>query len=179
MLSTGGLFALTAWRIGWTWELPAYLVAAALAVACSAVDARTRRIPDALVLPAYPVLAGCLVIASASQGQWDALVRGGIGGMGLGAVYFLAALALPGGLGMGDVKLAGVLGLMLAYCGLSELAVGTLAAFALGGLWGIARSLGRPSAPATIAFAPWMCAGAALGVGFGPVIAQGVLRALL
>jgi leader peptidase (prepilin peptidase)/N-methyltransferase len=177
--SNCALFVLAAWRIGWSWQLPAYLVAAAVGVAAAIVDVRTRRIPDALVLPAYPVVLACLVGASIASGDVDALVRGGIGGIALLALYFLAAVALPGGLGMGDVKLAGLLGLLLAYRGLSELAVGALAAFLLGGLWGVVALAGHRRTKGTIAFAPWMVLGAVIGVGWGQVIGRAVLRVIM
>ncbi|WP_318244208.1 A24 family peptidase [Oerskovia rustica] len=85
------------------------LVGSALAV----IDARTHRLPDALVLPSYPVLAVLLGLASVLVPDGGALVRALAGGLGLYGAYFLLALA-PSGLGFGDVKLAGLIGAVLA-----------------------------------------------------------------
>ncbi|MDR2347032.1 MAG: prepilin peptidase [Bifidobacteriaceae bacterium] len=156
--------------------IPAYLYAAGLGLALALIDARTRRLPDRLVYPSYPVLAALLAAASWITGDWSALGRGGIGGLALGAFYFLLASVPLGrgpdgprwGMGLGDAKLAGLIGLALAYRGWGAFAVGALAAFFLGAVWGIGVIVkNRGGRPVTIPFGPWMCAGAGLGVAFG------------
>lgn len=163
----GGVVALA----GPTWVLPALLYLAALSVALTLIDLDVQRLPDALVLPACPVCAALLALASWNPGgepAWGALGRAAIGGAGLLALYLAAALAYPGGMGLGDVKLAGVLGLCLAWFGWDVLAVGGFAAFLLGGLYAVglvlARRAGRRSG---IPFGPWMLAGAWLGIAVG------------
>jgi leader peptidase (prepilin peptidase)/N-methyltransferase len=90
--------------------------------------------------------------------------------------YFLMAIAYPGGMGFGDVKLAGVLGLFLAWLGWGELLVGAFAAFVLGGVFSIIllafRRAGRKSG---IPFGPWMLAGAWVGIFLGDSIFAGYL----
>jgi len=82
----------------------------------------------------------------------------------------------PRGMGMGDVKLAGVLGLFLGSLGWGQLAVEAGAAFVLGGLFSvillITRRAGRKSG---IPFGPWMLLGAWVGIFAGPAIAGGYL----
>jgi leader peptidase (prepilin peptidase)/N-methyltransferase len=99
------------------------------------------------------------------------LLRAAIAAAALFALYFIMAIAYPGGMGFGDVKLAGVLGLFLGFLGWGELAVGAFAAFVLGGVFGvvllIARRAGRKS---RIPFGPWMLLGAWVGVFFGGAI---------
>ena len=148
------------------------LVGSALAV----IDARTHRLPDALVLPSYPVLAVLLGLAGLLVPDGGALVRALAGGLGLYGAYFLLALA-PSGLGFGDVKLAGLIGAVLAWCGWAELAVGASAAFFLGGTWAVVllstRRAGRRSA---IPFGPFMLAGALLGlIGGRSVLGEALL----
>jgi leader peptidase (prepilin peptidase)/N-methyltransferase len=83
----------------------------------------------------------------------------------LWALYFAIAFAYPGGMGFGDVKLAGLLGLYLGWLGWSSVLVGAFAGFLLGGLTGVAllltRRAGRKSA---IPFGPYMLAGAMLAL---------------
>jgi leader peptidase (prepilin peptidase)/N-methyltransferase len=156
--------------------IPAYLYAAAAGLALALIDARTRRLPDAIVYPSYPVLAALLAGASWLSGDWGALGRGAIGALGLLAFYLLLAFVPVGrgpdgpkwGMGLGDAKLAGLIGLALAYRGWGPFAIGALAAFMLGALWGIGMmAKHRGQGRLTIPFGPWMCAGAAAGVAFG------------
>lgn len=77
---------------------------------------------------------------------------------------------------MGDVKLAGVIGLVLGWVGWSALAVGALAAFLLGGLVGLALIvLGRARRSTGIPFGPWMLGGAWVGILLGDPIARAYL----
>jgi len=89
--------------------------------------------------------------------------------MGLG--YLGLALIAPQGMGLGDVKLAGALGLVLAYLGWGPLAVGAFAAFALGGTFGIGLIVVRRAGRKTgIPFGPWMLAGAWVGAFCGTTL---------
>jgi leader peptidase (prepilin peptidase)/N-methyltransferase len=137
----------------------------AITVALALIDVDTHRLPDKIVLPAYAVLAVLLTATSAASGDWWALVRAGIGMLVLLAVYFALAVAVPGGMGMGDVKLAGVLGLVLAYLGWGPLAVGAFGGFALGAIFAIGLLAARRAKRGSgIPFGPWMLAGAWLGI---------------
>jgi len=86
------------------------------------------------------------------------------------------ALMYPEGMGFGDVKFAGVLGLFLGYLGWDVLVTGAFAAFVLGGTFAIALILFRKTnLKSGIPFGPWMVAGAWLGVFFGVQIVQSYL----
>lgn len=149
----------------------------ATSVALTLIDLDVHRLPNALVLPAYPVLAVLLTVSSALSGDWAALVRAGIGMVALGGGYLLLALVVPGGMGLGDVKLAGVLGLALAYLGWGPLTVGAFGAFVLGGTFAIGLMVtGRARRGSGIPFGPWMLGGAWLGVFFGRAVLDGYLR---
>lgn len=166
---TAVLFGLVAWRLGDTPALlPAYLYLAAVAVALALIDIDVRRLPDAIVLPSYPVIAALLLLASALTGDWGALLRAGVGGAGLWLFYLALVLAYPRGMGLGDVKLAGLLGAATAYVGWGAFAVGAFGAFLVGGLYAlvlvVARGAGRKS---TVPFGPSMLVGAALGIAWG------------
>lgn len=151
--------------------LPAYLVLAGAAVALALIDIDHHRLPDPIVLPLYPVLAGLLVLASATSQEpygWPALARAGIGGLALFLFYGVAWFVYPRGMGLGDVKLAGVLGAALGWLGWGPLAVGAFSAFLLGGMVGVVLRLTRRNAKGEgIPFGPWMLLGAAVGIGVG------------
>jgi leader peptidase (prepilin peptidase)/N-methyltransferase len=168
---TAVLFGLTYWWAGPTWALPAFLYLAAISVALALIDLDTHRLPDAIVLPAYPVGIALLALASWNPGgasDWPALVRAVIGGAALFAAYFVMLLAYPAGMGFGDVKLAGVLGAYLAWIGWGAFAVGAFGAFLVGGVFSIGLLVaGRATRKSGIPFGPWMLAGAAIGIGVG------------
>jgi len=146
---------------GWAW--PAYLYLAGVGLAASWIDQTTGRIPNRLVLPSYPIVLGLLVWAAALGHDATALVRAALGGAGLFLVYLMLTWVAAGQLGMGDVKLAGLLGMGLAHVGWTALAVGALAGFALGGAAGLALLAQGKGARQAFPFGPWMCLGALLG----------------
>ncbi len=167
-LATAALFVLVWWKFAWSIELIAFLYLAALAVVLTSIDLAVHRLPNALVLPAYPVLAVLFTAESAMAGEWWPLARAAIGGVVLFTFYFGAAIVYPGGMGFGDVKLAGVLGAALAWLGWGPLVIGSFAAFLLGGLGGLLLiALKKTERRGGIPFGPWMFAGAAVGVAWG------------
>jgi len=151
----------------------------AVSVALTLIDLDTQTLPNRIVIPMYPVLAGLLAVATILTGDWVALLRAVIGLLVLGGVYLVLALAVPRGMGFGDVKLAGVLGLVLAYLGWGPLAVGAFGAFLLGGTFGIVLLLVRRAGRSTgIPFGPWMLLGAWVGAFVGTPIWDAYLRLL-
>lgn len=188
-LATGVFFALVAW---WSWsgaslsttpqvvaallQLVAFLYFAAVSVALALIDLDTHRLPNAIVLPSYAV--GILLLGAAGTlgGDLGALATAGTGMAALLAFYLVAALVYPGGMGFGDVKLAGVVGLFLGYLGWGPLLVGAFSAFLLGGVFALVLTVfhqaGRKSG---IPFGPWMLLGAWVGIFFGDAIWSGYL----
>ena len=137
-LGTGACFALMELRFGLSPVLPAFLLLAALAPVLTVIDLRWRRLPDPLTLPAYPaagllLAAGVMAIPGGTRHFLSALA-----GMAAAWLFFaLLALIHPAGLGWGDVKLSGVLGLYLGWLGAAALTAGLLGAFVLAGLAGL------------------------------------------
>lgn len=154
----------------------AFLYLAAVAIALALIDLDTSTLPNRIVLPAYPVAFLLLGGAALLAGEPSRLVSGLVGATAMFGLYLALALARPGGMGLGDVKLAGVLGLYLGWLGWGPLVVGAFAAFLLGGLFAIAllmtRRAGRKDG---IPFGPWMLAGAWVGILGGDAIATGYL----
>jgi leader peptidase (prepilin peptidase) / N-methyltransferase len=164
-LLTAGLFVATAARFGASLALPAYLYLAAVAVALAVIDLDVHRLPNAIVLPSYGVAAALLVPPVLGHGDWAGALRGLVGMAVLYSFYFALAFLYPGGMGFGDVKLAGLLGLYLGWLGWSSVLVGTFAGFLLGGLAGVALlATRRATRRSHIPFGPAMLAGALLAV---------------
>ena len=179
-LLTAAVWVALALRIGLSADLPAFLYLGAIGVALALIDIDVKRLPNAIVLPSYPVLAVLLLVAAAVDDRWGDLLRAVAGGAILYAVYFLLVLVYPRGMGFGDVKLAGLLGAALAWLGWGELAVGGFAAFLFGGVFGlllmVVRRAGRRS---QIPFGPWMLLGAFVAVLWGGALADLYLDAVV
>ncbi|GAA1589373.1 MULTISPECIES: prepilin peptidase [Kribbella] len=164
-LATGLLFAAVAWRIGGTAALPAYLWFTGAGVALALIDLDVRRLPNAIVLPSYPVLAVLLTGAAAWQHDWWALARAAIGATALFLFYLALVLVYPPGMGWGDVKLAGLVGGVLAYLSWTALVVGAMTAFVLGALIGLGALAGhRGGRKTALPFGPFMVAGVLVAV---------------
>jgi leader peptidase (prepilin peptidase)/N-methyltransferase len=170
-VATALLFVAVTARFGLTPALPAYLYLAAIAVTLAMIDFDVRRLPDVIVLPSYVVGAVLLMPAVATDGDWWAAARGLISMAVLWTFYFALAFLYPAGMGFGDVKLAGLLGLYLGWLGWSAVLIGAFSGFLLGGLAGVALLLSRRANRKTaIPFGPAMLGGAMLAVlAAGPV----------
>ena len=167
-LAHAALWVVMLWRFGWSWELPAYLYFASVGLALAVIDLDTKRLPNPLTLPSYVVIGALLLLPAVADGQWAAYLTAWLGALALFGFYFLLAVVYPSGMGFGDVKLAGVLGLVLGWLGWSILLVGGFLGFLLGAVVGGAlmavRKAGRKS---KIPFGPFMLAGATLAILWG------------
>lgn len=132
-----------------------------LSLKLSIIDVKTHTLPNRLVLPAYPISAILLLSAALFVPDVQQLVRLLVGGLAAGIFYWLLWFIYPAGIGFGDVKLAGVIGLYLGYYGWSHLLLGVMAGFVVGGLWGIALIASkRGTRNSRIPFGPAMLIGA-------------------
>jgi leader peptidase (prepilin peptidase)/N-methyltransferase len=178
-LATGAAFAgVAAWR-GPGFDLPAFWYLAAVSVALAVIDVDVHRLPDAIVLRSYPVCAALLTAAALLDGRPGALVRAAVGGVALWALYFVLILVYPAGMGYGDVKLAGILGMYLGYVAWTALPVGAFLGFLAGGLVGGGLMLARRATrKSMIPFGPFMIVGAWAGMLAGPALVRGYLAAV-
>ena len=156
------LWAVVGGRVGadlplWWWPVP--LILAWGGVLLGSVDLVARRLPDALTLPAYPLVAGVLGIAAIGAGSVDPLARAAAGTLLWAGGYAAIRLVSPGALGGGDVKLAGSLGALTAATSWSGLLLAVVAASTLTVMVAVpARMLGYsdvPHGPAMLA-AAWL-----------------------
>jgi len=176
---TALVFSAMALRFGYDWVLPAFLYLGAVGVALALIDLDVKRLPDALTLPSYGVGAVLLGVASVANGEPGVMIRAGLGALALFVFYFILLVVYPAGMGFGDVKLAGVLGLYLAYLGWGSLVVGGFFGFLLGAVVGGGLMLIRRAGRKTmIPFGPFMLAGALLAIFVGQPLADAYVKSL-
>jgi leader peptidase (prepilin peptidase) / N-methyltransferase len=156
---------LTGLRFGFSWSLPAFLLLATAGVLLAVIDLEHRLIPNRILIPATGGAALLLALATATTGAWSHLLGAALGGVVLFLFFLVLALIAPAGLGMGDVKLAGLLGLYLGWLGWSAVVVGAVAGFVVQAVVALvllaARRVGLKG---EIPFGPAMLAGAALAI---------------
>ena len=164
-LAVATVLALLFARIGFQPAVAAFAFLGALGVALALIDVAVQRLPDRLTLAGYPALVALLTLAAASTGAWQDLVRALLGGLTLGAVYLLLGVLSGGQLGGGDIKLAGLIGLLLGWAGWPALVTGASLGFVLAAIVGLTllatRRIGRRS---MISFGPYMLVGALIAV---------------
>lgn len=153
--------------------LPLLLALGSAGVALVAIDVDRHRLPNAIVLPLYPVTLVGLLLAGLLSSSWPivpALV---------GALAWLLVVGLPWlvsggrGMGMGDVKLAPILGATLGWVAVASAIVGLVVGFLLGAVVGIALMIaGRAGRRTALAFGPFLLVGALIGLLAGVPLAE-------
>jgi leader peptidase (prepilin peptidase)/N-methyltransferase len=167
-VSAAAVCALLAWQLGWTPALPMWLYLGVAGVALAYIDWRTRLLPTRLIAPSYAIVLALALLASAMTGDWAASVRALLGWLVAGGLFFVLWFVYPKGMGYGDVRLSGVLGIALGWLGWAELVVGVYAGFLLGALGGGLLALLRVVDRRRYPFGPFMLVGAVVGVLTGP-----------
>jgi leader peptidase (prepilin peptidase) / N-methyltransferase len=158
---TGAVFVGVALTRGVNDDLAVWLPFAAMLIAVAGIDLDHRIIPNKILLPAA-IWGLAATIAFRPDNVDDALIAGGAAF----AFLLLAALAYPAGMGMGDVKLAGVMGIYLG----SAVAPAMLVAFLAGSIVGLAiiAREGRDARKKGIPFGPYLALGGLVGIFAGP-----------
>jgi len=164
-------------RFGDDVVLSAYAVFGLSMVVMSAVDLERQIIPNRLVYFTLAVLVPLFVVSSAVDDRWGSLARAAIAAAA-GFVAFLAVhLAVPRGMGFGDVRLAGVVGLATGWLGLGHTFVAFFAAFVLGALLGVvAMAVSGAGRKTRIPFGPFLAAGAVVAVLWGSPLAHALFH---
>ncbi len=172
MLTVTG-FAAMGLRFGLSPVLPAYCYLAVLSVTLGFIDARHRRLPDVLTLSSYPAGAALLGAAAACvPGGPRLLVHAVLGAVLAGGFYLVLACLYPPGLGWGDVKLSGVLGMFLGWLGARAFAAGLVAPFVLTAAAGaVLIAAGAATRNSRIAFGPFMVTATAAVILASPFLA--------
>ena len=159
------------WRLGGSWALLPFLGLVVVGAALSWIDLTQRRLPNRIVLPAVGSSVLLLLGAAVLDGDLSAWLTALAAGAALFVLYLVLALVSPRGMGMGDVKLAALVGLCAGYLGWATLVVAAFAGFLVGGVVGlIGIAAGRATRNTAIAFGPWMLVGLWLAVALTPLI---------
>ena len=173
---------LTLWALGDGSRLsllPLLLVLSSAGLALAVIDIEHHRLPDAIVLPLYPVTAVGLVLneVCAAEGHWlPAMCGAAIWGATIGGLWLITG---GSGMGLGDVKLAPLLGAVLGWLGIAEAVIGLFAAFALGAIIGLVLIVARRRARRSrMAFGPFLLGGALLALLFGARLWDVYVRAM-
>jgi leader peptidase (prepilin peptidase) / N-methyltransferase len=165
-----GLLAGAVELLGFRPATAALAWAAGAAVVLGAVDLLCHRLPDRVTYPAYLVCAAALLVDAAVLGTWAALLRAVLAAAVSFAVGVAAAAVSPDGFGFGDVKLLGLLGLVLGWFGWGVLMTGTFLGLLTGALVSLALlATGRVGWRSAIPFGPPLLAGAVLVLTLGAV----------
>jgi leader peptidase (prepilin peptidase)/N-methyltransferase len=170
-LATGLLFAGTVLALHRTWV--AAVVAPFLGVlfACAVIDARSRIVPNRIVYPSL-VLFALAVAVLGIAGQRVSVATAGLALLAYGGSLFVIAFVMPAGMGMGDAKLAALIGLVLGGLGWRYVGVAVglgILAGGIGAIVALARGAKRKDA---IPFGPFLAAGAVAAALFAPQLAS-------
>lgn len=141
-------------------ELALGLVFVTMLVAVTLTDLERRIIPNKVLL-----VSAVLAVAIAAVGDPASLPERGIAAAAAGGFFFLAALAYPRGMGLGDVKLAATMGLFLGR----NVAPAILVALVVGSVVGLAMmaSQGLSARKQAIPFGPFLACGGIVGLLLG------------
>ena len=140
---------------GWPgWTVPLVVGYAAFLIGISVYDMRRHRIPNVAVYPAVLVALGFAFVRP--DGPWWTFL---LSGLGAAAFFIVLGTVSAGGMGMGDAKLAALIGLVAGWPGV---VVALFVAFALGAITGVLlMAVGRLGRRDPLPFAPALAIGAA------------------
>ncbi len=167
---TGLAFLLAGLHFGLSWRLVAACVFIAVLVFIAFIDLERLIIPNVVVLPAA-ALALAVSIGSDAKRWWIYLAAA----FGSAAFFFLLALLWPGGMGMGDVKLAFFMGALLGVVVLVALFLAFLVGAVVGLALILAKRKGRKSA---LPFGPFLALGTVIGMLYGAWLLEAYLSLL-
>jgi leader peptidase (prepilin peptidase) / N-methyltransferase len=163
----GGLAA----RMGYAWQLPAYLVFLSSLLALSCIDLELLVLPKKVIYPTLVLVTLLLVAASAATHDWDRLLIASISAAGWFVVFFFMNFASPRILGFGDVRLAPLLGVALGWLGWRYVILGFFSANVIGAVIGVSLiAAKRMKRDQPVPYGVFLSAGAAIAIFAGPEI---------
>lgn len=170
-LLTAVLFAITAVRLGPDWALPAFLVVVAGLIAISAVDLERFIVPNRILYPTLFIAAPLLLLAGALEDDWSSVRTAAIGGALAWGLLLVIHLISPRGMGFGDVRLAGLIGMTTGWLSVGHVLVALFLGFLTASVVGVSliflKLKGRKD---KVPFGPFLALGAYLAILFGDPI---------
>lgn len=162
---------LVAARLDFSWELLAVIGIVPAGVALFVIDVRTRYLPTWLLGPFYGVVLVVAAAAALERSSWDPLIGTAIGWAVFGGFFTVMWLLVPsGGLGFGDVRLAGLLGLALGLISWGAFVLGMLTGVFLAGAMALVLLVVRRRSH--YPYGPYLLVGAVVGAMYGVDFAE-------
>ena len=147
------------------WAVPVYAYFVWLSVALSVIDFRELRLPNKYVYPAYGVVTFGLLLPAAIDNRWDSLFQAVVCALVGLAIFMIMHVVYPAGMGMGDVKLAGIIGLITGWVSIATSIVALMVAFFLSAIVSVVLLVSRKATMKTaLPFGPFMLGGAILAI---------------
>ena len=167
-LGGAAALAIAWWRLGGTWMLVPFAALAVVASVLAWIDLTTHRLPNRIVVPTIAAAVPVLGAAAVFDHEPNRVIGAVVGGAALFGGYLLLALLSPTGMGMGDVKLAAIVGCFAGSLGVTAWLLAAIAGFVLGGVVATVGILaGRARRDTAIPFGPWMLAGLWVAIALG------------
>ncbi len=168
-VATGALFAGAAARLGFNWDLAAFLVLLAGLLALACIDLERLILPKSIVYVTFALVAGLLFLDAAVTGQWKELLVAALCSAAWFTLFFLMNLASPRILGFGDVRLALVLGFGLGWLGWRYVVLAFFASNLIGLVISVALLAGKKMRrDQPVPFGVFLAMGTALALFAGP-----------
>ncbi len=176
-LVTGALFGGAADHFGADLILAPFCVFITMLVMISVTDLSHRLVPRRVVYAALALVVPLLVLTSAVDHRWYSLTGSVIAGAVAFGLFFAIWWFIPRGMGFGDVRLAGAIGLTVGYLSLLHAYVAFLAGFVVGMVFGLVMTVIASTGRKTrIPFAPSLATGAVFAVFWGGHVAHGLFH---
>lgn len=158
------------WSVGWSAALPAFVWFAVITGPLSVIDLRQHRLPNAYTLTAIPAVAVLLALAAFIEQDASTFTRAIVAGIGLLLVFLVLHIVNPSGMGLGDVKLAASMGLVLGWRSWDAVLWGTALGFFAAAVVAIALLVTkRATMKSAVPFGPFMLLGTWLAIAAGAI----------